>query len=517
VVKPCDFEKVTFKCSHCGGKKRTIADLQFWREGGQNKNNLKLPPAGSKRKASTRFEVVAGSKEKDADPIQIEVLGGPGYGCDGKHPHITIVDSRGKRVEHEGETKVELKAVCLALPPPATAYANPFALILYHFFPDRAVNQYSVTVESCGLGQDLSRGFGKVTQLVAAYPSDEYKLEIEIPSFKKRSYTREKGKSGDERYDSKESETEKGWSGEKEKSSTKETSSSSKIERESSYGYQNRQGGLSETTKESLDDKNQYSRSTESKDKNPVSNPVKSCAATVKLERNGGDLEGSASLGKLINAIVNIQNEIQSVMNFIKDFQPQVGWKFTFEMELFKGKLCYEWGYKEWKDHAVCRWWKFSIGMTIIKVELELSFGAQLKVAGCGITAVIFGKTSMSVGVDASKESNPDKPEPWELTLKGKPEGEIGIRAALGADWVTAEGKLTIGFPFKAVCKCDTSEPFHIDWSLSFSGVDAVVEAQLKFVGKVSKKWTVLEEKKDWKKGRFPAGDEQQTGLRTRA
>ncbi len=519
-IHPCDFEKVVIKCKHMPDPnekagKRTMTAAQFWRSGGVDLNDLPQPPSGSRRAFTRVIEVVGSDVERGADDISVQLQGGPGYTCSRNHPKVTVVDSAGHRQEFEGQTNVTFKAVCRALPPPPETLGNPFALILYYFFPNQGLNMYRIDVESCGVLRDGSYGFGRTQQQVRVYPKDTYKLALEIPALKKKSFERARHTERDGTVvDSRESSSSNALRGESERSSHEESASSEKISVSDTYEYRTRGGGLAETTRSTLDAQNNLSTSTALKKAHPIDNPAREAAASFSFTRNGSDIKGTNTIGQLINAIVNIENEIASVMNFIKEFQPQVGWKFVFEMELFKGELSYEWGYKEWEDHTVFQWWKFEIGMTLFALSLELSFGAQLKVAGVGITAVIFGKTSIDAKISASKESTPADSAPWELAVGSEPTGELGIRAALGDSWVKAEGKLTCGFPFEAKCACSTSEPFHIDWKLEFTGVKAVVVGSVKFVGSIQRSWTVIEERKNWKTGRFPGGDPQQRPLR---
>ncbi|MEZ4369211.1 MAG: hypothetical protein R3B07_00240 [Polyangiaceae bacterium] len=518
---PCDFETIAIKCSHCPDSdgKRKLDKIEFKRQGSTTTNTYKQPPSGSKRKFVERLQVVANHEDKGADDITIELTGGPGYTCGHQHPHIDILDeSTGKWEHHQGETNVTFKAKCKALPTPPEAYQNPLSLIRYYFFPTQTKNSYRVDIESCGFKDDMSRGFGRLMQTVDVYPSDTYKVSLSIPSLKKLSYTKSKAQLLGDKAGTTVTETEKENSSpllrKSETTSTSESLSGDKLESERSYAVKEGKDGLKETVKESLDKDNNYSKSTSLKKVDPVDHPVRDMAASFTFERNGKDVKGSETIGQFINALVNIQNEIQSVMNFINDFQPQVGWKFIFELELFKGDLSYEWGFKEWEDQAVYKWWKFEIGMTLFAVKLEVSFGASFKVAGIGITAVIFGNVSVDCRISASKEAAPDKPEPWESKLAAEPKGELGIRSALGADWVKAEGKLTCGFPFEAVCVASHDEPFHIDWKLEFTGVKAVVTGHVKFVGSISKEWTVMQPKKNWKTGKFPGGDEDKKPLK---
>lgn len=499
-IHPCDFETLVLKCSHMGTDDRSMADARFWKEGTDIVNNLPQPSGG--RAFVRMIEVVAGHDDKGADTIDIGLEGGPGYTCSRTHPKITISSNTGDRAVYEGETNVTLKAKCRELPTPRSALTNPLEIIRYHFFPTQAMNVYTIDVESCGKLDTGAYGFGRTKQKVRVYPKDTYKLSLSIPAFKKKTYEKSRVTHPDGTVVSKQEYTkELLLKGEKEAGSRTESIKESGYESEDAYSYQTRQGGLEEKTKTVTG----QGQSTSLDDKPPIDGPLSQLAPGFALTRNGTDIKGTESLGAFVDGLIKLERNIQEIMNFVRDFQPQVGWKFVFELELFKGDLAYEWGFKEWNDQTVYEWWKFDIGMTLFALKLEVSFGAEFKVCGFGITAAVFGNISVEAKASASKEATPDDSKPWELAVAGGPKGELGIRSALGADWVKAEGKLTVGLDFEAKCVCSTKDPFHIDWKLDFAGVKAVVTGSVKWVGSIEREWTLVDPKKNWRTGRFPS------------
>ena len=213
-------------------------------------------------------------------------------------------------------------------------------------------------------------------------------------------------------------------------------------------------------------------------------------------------------------AVASIQNQIQSVMNFIKDFQPQVGWKFGFTIGFFTGDLSLEWGAKEAKDHTVFRWWKFEASMTLVSLELDASFGIDFRVWKVfTVSALIFGKISGEAKLESAAEATPEKPS-WETKVTAGLNGELGIKAALGADWVAAKGKFELGFPFEATPNIHEQDGFGIDWKLEFSGLSAKLEGHIKFAGSFSKTIDIMP-KRTLGSGRFPEGAKQVTGIAT--
>jgi hypothetical protein len=463
----CDFAKISFKCSHTGSK-RGFGPFEYTYDG-LIRDNLPRPAKGSRRAFVPNIQVIAGEDDARADKLEVELTGGPGYGCSHSHPHVIVTDrATGKVTKHTGKTKVELKLKCKKIELPAIAYMSPAAVIGYFFFSPKSTNRYVVEVSSCGVLDDKSPGFRKLSRQIDVYSSDKYKLSLSIPAVVNRKYensaTRARGAKWVAGKDD-------GWS------------------KQSDWdGKPATPGG-----------------------KPPVRTPIAKIGASISLTRNSEDVKATAKLGEIIQAFVNIQNEIQSVMNFIKNFQPQVGWKFGFSIGFFTGELAFEWAAKEAKDHTVFKWWKFEAALSLVTIELEASFGVDFEVWWFDVTTLFFGKVSGEAKLSASCEATPEKPE-WGTQVGVEIKGELGVKAALGADWVAANGKLELGFPFEASPKIDDKEGLQIDWKLGFNGLEAKVSGHIKFAGSFSRTWDIMD-KRTLGQGTFPSGQKQATGI----
>lgn len=477
-VTPCDFETIAVKCKHCG-KDRDLAAFEYTYSG-QIEDNLPRPEPPSKRTFTPNIQLVAGEDERRADTLEVELSGGPGYGCGKSHPTITLTDrDSGEIVKQEqGATKLSQPLTSKKLELPALAHMSPGAIIAYFYFSPKTTKRYVLEVASCGVLADQSPGFRKLSRQVDVFSSDKYKFSLSIPTLANREY-----KAGplnakppppnaqpDEDYDDG-----LGWD-------------------------------------EGLKDGSDWFEENEAGEA-PVNVPIAETGAKVKLTRNSEDIKATAKLGEIVQAFVNIQNEIQSVMNFIKDFQPQVGWKFTFNIGFFTGDLAFEWAAKEAKDHSVFRWWKFEAGLSLVTIELEASFGVDFRVWWARMTVLFSGKVSGEAKLNASCEATPDEPE-WSTTLVVEIKGELSIKGALGADWVAAEGKLELGFPFEATPKIDQDEGLEIDWKLEFNGLTADLTGSIKFAGSFSRSWDIMD-KRTLGEGSFPSGTQQDTGIKT--
>ncbi len=477
-VPPCDFAKIAIECSHTGNgdKKRGFGPFEYTFTGVIEDNLPRPKPAravGSGRNKRTipakpfvpNIQVIAGPDDAEADTVKIELSGGPGYGCSKTHPHVVITDrSTGEKQKHHGKTKVELKAKCKKIELPVFAYMSPAAVLAYFWFSPKTTNRYMIEVASCGVLADQSPGFRKLSRQLDVFPNDTYKFSFSIPTVVNRTYT----------------------------------NSATRALKPKAEWVDGKDDGW--------DKKSAYNQG------HPIRDPVVETGESIELTRNGENLEATASLGKIVKAIVNVQNEIQSVMNFIKEFQPQVGWKFLFTVGFFKGDLALEWGAKEASDHTVFRWWKLEADLTLLSLELELSFGIDFRIWKIfSVTAVIFGKASGEAKLNLTEEAKPDESD-WSVKIATDIKVALGIKTALGADWVAAEGKLEIGYPFEASPNIHDQGGFGIDWKLEFSGLKAEVKGQLKFAGSFTKTIDIMP-KRTLGSGRFPDGAAQTKGI----
>ncbi|MBX3274197.1 MAG: hypothetical protein KF729_28275 [Sandaracinaceae bacterium] len=499
-IRPCDFETVAIACSH-----ERSGDFRFWRDAaGLDHHNLAPPPGGGI--ASKILEVVADHTDKGADEISVKLEGGPGYTCSSRHPKITVSSQVGADQVFEGETSAKFKAKSRPLLGIGMASRSPFSVIAFFFFRDAEVNRYTIDVQACGVRSGGEIGFGRSQIVLKAYPSDVYQLAVSIPSLKKAKLERSATAYRDKLVFEAKDETTKGLAGEKETDKRQVTVSGSGVKTKDEYSFATRDGKLTETTTtdHGWGFKQPESETELKESKDGVDGLAKEIGASLTLKRNGKDVEEAAYLGKMVKAIFEIEKEVKSIQDFIKKFQPSVGFKFSLELEVFKGDLKLDWGYKEWKDHTVYRWWKFSIEMTLIKIALELKFGIEFRIWKFGIDLCVYGKITLDAKVSGSKESTPDDSKPWEVTVKSEPKGELGIKAALGPDALSIGGKVEAGYSFTAKCKVTTQEPFRVDWSMDRKETVAKIEGKIKWIGSFERKVLLIEEKKNVKKGYFP-------------
>ncbi|MFK7985132.1 MAG: hypothetical protein AB8I08_03800 [Sandaracinaceae bacterium] len=524
---PCDFEIVVLKCQHMPSApedgKRTLTDIRFWKEAGSDKNNLPTPRP--ERAGTKELEVVAGYKDEDADEITIELEGGPGYHCGKSHPHVKVTKAGAVVLEKRGETAVKFKALA---PDATSGNSGNEALDKYlkrFYFTNSKQNVYTVDIGACGRLPSGDPGHGRRQVKVRVYPKEVYKLSLSIPALSTSASTRgggmrlqEEGDAPDVRALNRYTENSSGsaWRGEAVTEGREEVrrvdGAGDVIGRSSTdtYGLQTQDGHLREDVERVIDADSNASDPLDRPivERAPMQTVPEQVRASLTFSRDGEALPMDGQIGKLVNQLVNIKRTINSVANFIKDFQPQIGWKFVFSVELFAGNLDFEWAHKEWEDHTVYDWWKLSIGMTFFKVVFDLSFGISLKARWSTVEIKVFGVVSVDAKANFNLDSDVDGLH-FEEPVTSEMKGELGIRAVLGNEWATAEGKITAGFDFAAQLKVSDG-PVRIDWQVDRKKVEPSIRASAWPFGSFERKWEWSPEEKKWMSGVFPGGDTQQ-------
>ena len=460
---PCDVDAVELKCKHCGKPdERELTALHFKLDA-QGKVTGDHPRSPNKKRLylPDRFEVLAG------DTVTVKLSGGPGY-HDASHPKLTLTQppAIGAAVVVKGKTshdfKVEYTPGWFEQRLKQATSLGFVGAIKQFFFPPALV--YGLAVETCGVRKS-GHTFVGMQHAIHVYPGDSFKLALSLPSVKKVERTSSKLTEGKETVR------------ERSETVTRGYGATSHMR-----GEELRTGaGTSYTAKESVSDRRDgiehartlsekgggFSDTEEYKAGKATDRAHVATAKSFEISHNNNDITRSFKVAEFIEFVADIRAKCMDVIEFIQAIgkkSPQVGWSFSFSLELFSGTLEYSWGYKEWaKDHTVYRYWKIEAGLTVISCRLELAFGVTLLKA----KAQIYGAISGDLKISASKEANPDKVGLMaSVSAALSPGGEIGVRGALG-DWIEVIGKVTGGFegstkidlsPFKWTFKIDLTD-----------------------------------------------------------
>lgn len=460
--KPCDFDVVEIKCTHCG-KDRTIAGVKFQLDAhGKPQSDHVRSPNKKRPFLPDRFEVIAD------DEVTIKLSGGPGY-HDAKHPTLTLTPPAavgGDPVVVHGQTSHNFKiAYTKGWFEQRLKAGQGFSGALKQlFFPAPVV--YGLRVESCG-SRKQGASFTALAQSIHAYPGDIFKIALSLPAVRKVERQSFSGKEGASRVQEVSQTVSKGYQG----------SSHTKGEElrtggpTQSYAVKesvvDRKGGVEQTQKVTQDKDGKLGYTDDIAASKAGDSAAMAMAKSIEISRNNADITNSFKIAEFIEFVADLRAKCMDVIDFIRalaDKSPKIGWSLSFSLELLSGTIEYSWGYKEWaKDHTVYRYWKIEAALTVISCKLELAFGAELLKA----KAQVYGSLSADLKVSASKEANPDAVGlAASVSAALSPGGEIGVRGALG-DWIEVIGKVNAGFegstkidlsPFKWTFKIELGE-----------------------------------------------------------
>jgi uncharacterized Zn-binding protein involved in type VI secretion len=462
--KPCDFDVVELKCTHCG-KDRTIAGVKFQLDAqGKPQGDHVRSPNKKRPFLPDRFEVIADEE------ITVKVSGGPGY-HDGKHPTLTLTPPAaigGAPVIVHGQTshnfKIAYTSGWFEQRLKASKGLGFGGALKQFFFPAPLV--YDLRVAACG-SRKQGASFTALAQSIHAYPGDIFKIALSLPAVKKTERQSFSGKEGASKVKESSETVSKGYPGSSHTKGEELRTGGPTQSYALKESVTDRKGGVEQTQKvtQTPDGKLGYTDDIEAT--KASEHAALAMAKSIEISRNNADITNSFKIAEFIEFVADLRAKCMDVIDFIRalaDKSPKIGWSLSFSLELLSGSLEYSWGYKEWsKDHTVYRYWKIEAALTVISCKLELAFGAELLKA----KAQVYGSLSADLKVSASKEADPDAAGlAASVSAALSPGGEIGVRGALG-DWIEVIGKINAGFegstkielsPFKWTVKIELSD-----------------------------------------------------------
>lgn len=436
---------------------------------------------------------VLSDKPGGISPTQIEVIvAGFAYHSNAEHPLITIVGA-GRTQQWKGKEEVK-----------HTVYRKPSsdnaakAYLLDKFWPLNVdANVYNINIETCGVREEGSV-VGSHSFEVHVYPSDQYTLTLKIPPFKKTTHEStgeasvykdgawgvvSTSKSTTERVGGhttgRSEETAKAYDATALATKTTTTTNTdskgyTSVEQETT-GVKNKDTNYYEIT-HSLQHGDKKLVETISSDE--PAKPVKlfrepSTVSRVELElkRNGTVDDTTAEITKIIETLKYYEHTFKEIMNFIKNFAPQVGWKLTLDISFFSGELALGWGYREHTDNTVFFGWSASVDVKLVEASVELSFGFQATEA---LIAKVTGTISGSITLKRQVERNsPDQslmPDKESTSAKGEVTGDLNGDASIGIGWLKVERKAGIncGFEVEGALCIDRNRGVYIEGKIGF-------------------------------------------------
>ncbi len=268
--------------------------------------------------------------------------------------------------------------------------------VLYFFENSRKPNHVKdifVEAKGCGVRDDGQAPNTTIKGLIRVYREDKYVLEVSIPSVvsKNASFKKETNINGEV------TETIAQWGG--------DTTDTAK------YG---KNGNLSELSES---DAGHFVNNTVSLDSNDYQlESSKKVGEFAKLTRNGRQLGAIDTINKVIKARKLIVDGF-SFIDELKKAVPQVGFGWSFKLDVLAGTIGGEWGIEAGTNHDIDAY-KFvepygqiNLAMSLLKLEFEAFFGVQ-----CTSPSIlnwfknpayeIVAKISIKVTLDCKVEAN---------------------------------------------------------------------------------------------------------------
>ncbi|NQZ06096.1 MAG: hypothetical protein HRT35_02955 [Algicola sp.] len=258
--------------------------------------------------------------------------------------------------------------------------------VLYIFQDTQApkhVKDIYVTATSCGVRDDGQPPNKIIRGLIRVYREDKYVLEITVPSLmgKKSAYKEERNTKGEKTL------TQAKWAG---GNTTTEKWKNGDLKE---YGESDRDHFVTSTS--TLDDSTDVQNS---------QTDTKKLKKFAKLTRNGHEL----GVLNTINSIIKVREMIVNGVKFIDELKnsvPQVGFGWSFELDVLAGTITGEWGIQSGADFdsAEYKWiepyGKINLDLALLKLKFEASFGVECKSADI---LNWFGRTAFEIIIKAT-------------------------------------------------------------------------------------------------------------------
>ena len=490
--QPCDFDRVTLKCSHNPADAEDAASQRkkgvvLSRHKGLYRHDAAVVRGGASSPLLI-FNVVAAKHPGGfLDLIRMVIGGGPGYHCSNGHPHV-FVRNRGKVKVHKGLKNVVDYGYRAGRPPDLNQ--SPWTILRRSFHPP--INEYAVRIVACGI---RPAGYPVRTLYfhVRVFPADRYKIELTIPAAKKQAYAIG---GGSEIRKASEWKT-KGLRGQRYKERSVESGSPAAGRSRSNVvrrtrSRDNQQSAVVVTQTRTRSGRQMSRAATHSLDFQRQGNVYQLDHERQRIEGgpedrrpfsftvNNGEAETSYAASQLLNNIVQFKRTIQAIKDFVQNFQPQIGWKFTWELEFLAGTIAAEWGYKEDIDHTVFLWGKLTAELTVLSAVVDISFGIEL----WAVTLKVGGSITGTIKFDESIEFTGKRDNtPAEIVrgIGGAITGRIYIRVVAGAD--TFKGEAYVETALKPRFQIRLIPSFQVVCRVAWSGVTAEMELTSKAFG----------------------------------
>lgn len=365
-------------------------------------------------------------------------------------------------------------------------------------------NTYTIKVDSCGM-RDSGPAVKSAEFNVEVFLGDQVKLMLRIPSMYKYSRERTAGiKAGLDKdkglvaVDVDEDTKKRQYNDKNASAKYSETidyeGGTKKTSSEVAFG------GSKYTTKQSSDSSGGFDIDHPPEYETGADNDVLDLQITI----NDTALPGLKDAQKIMEVIQKLKQGIKGLQDLLRDWVPQAGFKFEFEVELFAGSIAATWGYRENSDYRVYYGFDLELSLTIIRISLILSFGIKI---GPGLARVEGGikdgKLLVSEKWEFNSPDNPVNPSFKQVVdipfiLRGRAE------ASLLSMSIKEEVGVKSGFNVSVDIKLDEHQQFSISTKTKYVGLRAyVIHKENPFQAEEGEEWFLMDEKTLWE-GKLP-------------
>jgi|GEM_PF-7053681 len=492
--KPCDFDKIQIRCSHCNKERKDFGEGVFWVEQTPKQKLLNNYPVKTNNNTLSVTSNSTKGKDNKKDTITIQITRSKCHDPN-EHPSITITEPAavgGKVTYIRGTTTLQLPVTY-----PADWFERNLAearkdsglkAIVRFFFPSPIT--YKVLVRACGQRDSNQKVFGSWAHNINVYPDDRFSLSISIPEARKHGKIKgggKIGKNGDTYHSVEETKTTAfGHNVQKREYTESQTHGHLVLQqndtvRDRKYGVREEYtvgqvaSGAAVRHEMTLADKTDHS--------------LVEAARSIKLSHNANDISNQFQFVAFVEKIIKLRKlvlDFANTLSKIIDAVPKIGWSVSYSIDVLSGDIKLDWGWKENpKDNSAFRNWKLKTSFTIINANLEISYG--INIFGSGVA--VSGSISIEFAISREIENTPDK-NSRELLTDATSSGKLGVSAELG-EFIALEGKLTAEIECKGRLKFTP-----LEWTVDVN----VSETKGIFTAKTLRGiWTHTREKVLWK------------------
>lgn len=190
---------------------------------------------------------------------------------------------------------------------------------------------------------------------------------------------------------------------------------------------------------------------------------------------NGGNKPEFMPVGQAVYALAYMVRHFGDFFQALQEMVPSWGWGVTVDIGFLEGQFAMRWGWKEYEDHRVFRWWQLEANLNLFRVGVELWVGFKARALFIKFEFVLYGKISGMLPAKASIErAGPDGGVSWDASFGASTTAEIGVRVILVHENALYAGAcVKTGYLFKFKFKDPTEDKLGIFWEGYFLGLSA--------------------------------------------